>query len=190
MRYIFLLMLIFLSACSVNKSITKNNIQPINQDKQDFEALVAQYKVFQKESLNTRDSSSKDVKEYFKQVTEKIKVFSKQADTLKSEFEGVLSSGTDLVNVLSLAYVSMIYYKFYKEVAGIKASPTFDEKAVQYFTAKMQEQAKPLLIRAQHAQIIFRKICIRSKLIDQCNEFKRNHQSELPLPSQKTKTEG
>ena len=71
MRYIYLLMLIFLSACSVNKSITKNNTQPINQDKQDFEALVSQYKVFQKETLIIEDSPSKDVKVYFKQVTER-----------------------------------------------------------------------------------------------------------------------
>ena len=51
-----------------------------------------------------------------------IKVFSKQADTLKNEFKGVLSSRTELVNTLSLAYVFMVYYNFYKEVAGIKAS--------------------------------------------------------------------
>ena len=53
----------------------------------------------------------------------------------------------------------------------------------------MQKQAQPLLIKAKHAQITFRKICIRSKLIDQCNEFKQNHLNELPLPMQKANTE-
>ena len=160
----------------------KDHIDYREQDKYEFKALVNEFKVFQKETLSNKQSSSHDLNSYMRKTEGDISKFITRALKLKKDFEGLLSSGHDFENVVSLAYVSMVYYHTYHEIINL-TPPTSHGEAHLNFLKSMHKKVYPLLFRSKHAQIIFRKSCIRWRLVDQCVEFRRTHQSELPKPT-------
>ena len=180
MRLVYLLMLFSLSACSANKNITKCNSHYMDQDKCEFKALSMEFKVFQKAKLTNANSSPEELDAYVKRTKEDTLNLMMRASKLKRNFEEVLSSDRDLENVLSLAYISMIYYHVYHELNKLNPPFLFDDETRLLFSTEMHKIINPLLVRSKRAQLSFRKLCIRTRFVSQCSEFRRSHASEMP----------
>ena len=180
MRYMYLLVIIYLYACSVDSKHSVNLSQTISQNENDYESLTLRFKEFKQKTLSREQSLSEDVGTFIKGMTSDINKFSQQSSDLKSDFEELLGAGRDLENLLSLAYISMIHYHMFNEISLINPPSSFGEKARLHFAKKIYEMTKPMLSKSRESQLLFTKHCKRMKLVKQCDEFILEHKQDLP----------
>ena len=179
MRSLLIFLLLSLSACSVHqKSVVNSHLN--SNLVTEFKAAIERFKGLSEENLSVSVRLAVEAGIAPDEINKLIKSFLDKNLSLIKEFEGMFSSGQEIENIFSLAYISMIYLNIHEALDGLKPAILEKVKADPVNFLKRGEEEITLLNKSQHALLTFLKVCIREKVVPDCNKFRQGHIDELP----------